>query len=160
MEPREVQEQGPHDAGHNAVRFSLGEELFALPIDDVLEVQEALEVTPLPSAPGFLAGVTNVHGRLASVIRLADILGIKGVRESGGYLVLLVPEKGGMALLVDSSRGFARYSTLEEVVADGDREGSSMIFEGVFRSQERLVSLINPDKLRLWIDRELLKGDD
>lgn len=162
----QVEESGTEEQpepGHNSILFTIGKEVFAIPLEDIDEIYKFEEITPLPTAPDFLAGVINVHGNLASVINLAAVLGLTDSVESD-LTIMLIPEMGGIAIQVDSTSGFARYSVLEEVASGFDstfgNSGEITFVEGVFRTDKGLVSLINPKKLQIWIDGAFSKGDD
>jgi purine-binding chemotaxis protein CheW len=153
-EPREVSSE------HKVVVCTAGKEFFALPLEALAEIYKAQEITPLPLAPDFLAGVINVHGNLASVFSLMEILGL-GKQPDEGLLLILGQEYGGFALLVEGTSGFTSYETLEEITMEAAGEDSSVNFiEGVFRNDGNLITLINPEKLRIWIDNEFAKGED
>ncbi|MCU1719425.1 chemotaxis protein CheW [Pseudomonas sp. 5P_3.1_Bac2] len=51
--------------------LSLGEELFALPIEQVREIIEFSALTHIPLMPEFLRGVLNLRGAVVPVIDLA-----------------------------------------------------------------------------------------
>jgi purine-binding chemotaxis protein CheW len=145
---------------HKVVVCTVGKESFALPLQSLAEIYKAQEITPLPLSPNFLAGVINVHGNLASVFSLAEILGL-GRPPDEGLLLILGQEYGGFALLVEGTSGFTSYVTLEEVTLEVAEAGKSVNFiEGVFRNNGNLITLINPEKLRVWIDNEFAKGED
>lgn len=151
---------GNGQSGHEVVVCAVGREHFALPLESLAEIFRVSDITPLPMSPSFLLGVINVHGSLASVLSLGDILGLAD-RGEGGLLLILTPDHGSIALRVDTTTGFTSYMTLEDVARDSRRkEGSVEIIEGVFRENGILVSLINPEKLRVWIDSRFTKGDD
>ncbi len=144
---------------HEVVVCMLGKEYFALPLDAMAEIYKSPDIMSLPLSPSFMVGIINVHGNLASVISLADVLGLSDDPDMDGLLLILTAEYGGIALLIESTTGFTAYSTLEEVAKEGVGGGSSVEFvEGVFREEGKLVSLINPEKLRVWIDSEFTKG--
>jgi len=60
------------------VGFHVADQVFAVPIMMVQEVLRAVPVTQLPGAPDFLAGVTNLRGRVTPLVDLARMLGIAG----------------------------------------------------------------------------------
>lgn len=64
------------------VGFHVADQVFAVPIMMVQEVLRAVPVTQLPGAPDFLAGVTNLRGRVTPLVDLARMLGI--VVSDGG----------------------------------------------------------------------------
>lgn len=148
------------DPGRDAILFAIGNEYLAIPLDEIAEIHELEGITPLPMAPSFIEGVINVHGILATVISLDRILHISEV-PVGNLLTRLIPERGGIAIRVESSLGMVKYSILEEVTRDmGQVDNQISFIEGVFRSGDKLISLINPSKLCVWIDGALAKGED
>ena len=159
-EELEELEEIEEEPGHDAILFAIGNEYLAIPLEEIAEIHEIEDITPLPMAPPFIEGVINVHGILATVISLDRILNFS--EESAGNLMTrLIPERGGIAIRVESSLGMVKYSVLEEVTREIDQERDQVSFiEGVFRSEDRLISLINPSKLCVWIDGALAKGED
>ena len=57
------------------VRFRVGDESFALPVGQVLEVAELGSLAPVPGAPPSVLGVRNLRGQVLPVIDLAGVLG-------------------------------------------------------------------------------------
>lgn len=55
--------------------FMLGEELFAMAIDDIREIIEYALLTEVPLMPSFLRGVINLRGAVVPVIDLSVRLG-------------------------------------------------------------------------------------
>ncbi|MBB3212854.1 purine-binding chemotaxis protein CheW [Herbaspirillum sp. Sphag1AN] len=55
--------------------FMLGEELFAMAIDDIREIIEYAPLTEVPLMPSFLRGVINLRGAVVPVIDLSVRLG-------------------------------------------------------------------------------------
>ncbi len=146
---------------HEVVVCTVGKEYFALPLDAMAEIYKTVDITPLPLSPSYLVGVINVHGNLASVLSLAGILGLTEDPAADRLLLILTAQYGGVALLIETTTGFTAYTTLEGVARDNVGDvGSVEFIEGVFREDGKLVSLINPEKLRVWIDREFTKGDN
>jgi len=160
LTPASGSEQVPNLPAHKVVVCAVGREHFALPLESLAEIFKISEITPLPLSPSYLVGVINVHGNLASVLSLGRILGLEDTREEG-LLLILTQDHGGFALHVDTTTGFTSYVTLEDLARDAPaKENSVEIIEGVFRDHGKLISLINPEKLRVWIDSKFMKGDD
>ncbi len=57
--------------------FYFGEHIFGLPIDEVIEINRALEITPVPKAPPYVAGVVNLRGQILTAINLAHRIGLQ-----------------------------------------------------------------------------------
>ncbi len=64
------------------VTFYFGKHFFGLPIDEVIEINKALDITPVPLAPGYVSGVINLRGQILTAIDLAARIGLDA-REDG-----------------------------------------------------------------------------
>lgn len=67
--------EAPEDAVE-ALVFSLGTERYAFISEQVREVRAMDQVTLLPSAPAFVAGLINVRGRVVPVLDLRPLFGL------------------------------------------------------------------------------------
>ena len=81
------------------VEFTLGQEHYAFPSSEIQEVFHLTEITPLPSVPPFVLGVTNVRGRILSVIDIRRLLdfGDTGLTNLNQAIIL---QSEGMELAV------------------------------------------------------------
>jgi purine-binding chemotaxis protein CheW len=70
----------------------VGSEHYALSVEDVLEVAEIGDVSPVPGAAAGVLGVRNLRGQVLPVIDLAAVLGIP---RDGEARRLVVAEQGG-----------------------------------------------------------------
>lgn len=59
-----------------AVSFRLNNELYALNILDVQEIIKPIQITVVPLAPRWIAGVINLRGQILPLIHLARRLGL------------------------------------------------------------------------------------
>src|SRR5215212_10563673 len=127
------------------VRFRLGDESFALPVAQVLEVAELGSLARVPGAPPSVLGVRNLRGQVLPVIDLAGVLGTAHARraqrlviteEAGRRAGLAIDEVTDVAELTgplqDAHSPFLSGSTLVE----GDLVGIVDV-EGVFSAVER-----------------------
>lgn len=82
----------------------MGGSSYALPVAAVREVVRLPQVTRVPGLPPFVAGLTNVRGRVLAVLDLRSLLRLDGPR--GDRLVILDGEQdGGANPQVPSARG-------------------------------------------------------
>ncbi|NPA95693.1 MAG: chemotaxis protein CheW [Thermodesulfobacteria bacterium] len=58
------------------VTFYYDKHFFGLPIDDVIEINRTLDVTPVPMAPEYVSGVVNLRGQILTAINLAARIGL------------------------------------------------------------------------------------
>ena len=73
---RDVESAG---SGVKHVLFALDNTQYAVPMENVLELQRLPRITPLPSVPEWLRGVTNLRGDVLSVVDLRSLLGLPPV---------------------------------------------------------------------------------
>jgi chemotaxis signal transduction protein len=69
------------------LQVRVGSEHYALAIEDVLEVDELGEVTPVPGAPRTVLGIRNLRGLVLPVLDLAELLGAPEARPASGLVV-------------------------------------------------------------------------
>ncbi len=87
--------------------FMLGEERFALPIDNVKEVLQYSKPTPVPRTPPYMMGVHNLRGSVVPVVDLRLFLGIK-VSEVTVHTSIVIVEmeiegdEGKIGAIIDS----------------------------------------------------------
>jgi purine-binding chemotaxis protein CheW len=137
------------------VEFTLGPEHYAFPSSAVREVFNLTEITPLPSLPPFVLGVTNVRGHIISVIDIRRFLefGDQGLSNLNRAIILAGE---GMELAVLADRVVGVYASdsnrwqLTMPTLVGKREA---FLGGVTR--ERVVVL---DAEKLLKSRDLLVG--
>lgn len=98
----------------SVVEFMLGYERYALATAWVREVVALRDITPLPGAPAFVAGLISVRGRVVSVVDLKAFFDLpaKGLPELNRVLVV---GNGDLefGLLVDAVNGVSELRTRE-----------------------------------------------
>ncbi len=73
---RSAEERERFESTLNALRFRLGGEWYAIPIQQVQAIRLMTTVTPVPCVPSYYVGVVNLHGRITSVLDLQVFLGL------------------------------------------------------------------------------------
>jgi purine-binding chemotaxis protein CheW len=83
------------------VTLGIDREIFAVPVETVLEILDMREVFRVPDAPAHLAGLIDVRGRSVPVIDLRVKLGLPAaaVTETTRIMVLEVPVDGRQLVL-------------------------------------------------------------
>jgi len=75
--------------------FKLGNELFAINVEQVREVLEVSTITRVPTAPDYMRGVVNVRGKAIPVVDLRLRFGLPATVDSVSTRVIV------MELLLD-----------------------------------------------------------
>lgn len=100
-------------------------ERYALPVQDVREVETRGELTPVPGAPAVVAGIRNLRGAVLPVVELAGALGL-GAAEGP---VLVVAEADGLvaALAVGEVIGVEPLPAPLEAVDEPGLRGRALV---------------------------------
>lgn len=122
-----LQEPRAGDISGNAAKivliFSLGEERYAFPGEQVREVRPLGQITPLPGTPAFVAGLMNVRGRIVPVIDLCAFFDLARSprpvekEDDDGAMVLIIESPHGEVGLLTT--GHPQVRALEHTSAAG-----------------------------------------
>lgn len=94
--PPEERERG--DA-LEALVFRLGDECYAFRTEQVVEVRPMNQLTPLPTAPAFVAGLVNVRGRIVPVVDPRPLFGLPALPDAVRAVILVSSSRGTVGLL-------------------------------------------------------------
>lgn len=98
----------------SVVEFLLAKEKYAIESIYIQEIQPLLDLTPLPTTPKFILGITNLRGQILSVMNLKiffDLLDTD-IKNSPKLIIVSVGEMT-LAFLADDVIGQNRISLLD-----------------------------------------------
>lgn len=121
------------------VRVSVGSEVYAMPVEHVLEVADLGEVTTMPGAPAEVLGLRKLRGQIVPVIDLGFVFGIGRSKD---------PRR----LVVAESFGRRAGFAIDEVrdvgeLADSIEESDSNLLVGSALVGEELVGIVDVPRL-------------
>lgn len=131
------------------VSFHVSDQVFAVPIMLVQEVLRAVPATKLPAAPPFLAGVTNLRGRVTPLVDLASLLGIPvGQDHEDRFLIVCRVHDMQIGLLVraidtmyKAPRGDIEWNIEAQVGVSAD------LMAGLLKADDRLIKILSVNRL-------------
>lgn len=131
------------------VVFTLNHEDFAVPIEQVREINRLVQITPLPKAPQSILGLINLRGRVIPVVSLRERFGLpRGETNDASRIV--VGEVGGQTVgfLVDAVTEVMRLdgSCIEpspQAVSGID----STFIKGLGKMDDRIIILLDLTKV-------------
>ncbi len=136
--------------------FYVGDDFFGIEVMKVQEVTGAPKVIPVPLAPGFVSGLINLRGQLATAVGLRELFGISNAHESekmtvvcrmDGNLVSLVVDEIGDVVEVDG-RGFELPPDTMPVVV-------KRFVKGIYKLNGTLLSVLDLDKVSQELSPQL-----
>jgi purine-binding chemotaxis protein CheW len=88
------------------VQFHLGGQCYAIPLEKVVRIVRAVEVTPLPHAPAAVMGVVDVEGRIFPVFNVRHRVGLpeKDIEPTDQFLLARTLRRA-VALVIDEANG-------------------------------------------------------
>jgi len=129
--------------------FVLGEEMFAMPIEDIREIIEFSSLTEVPLMPNFLRGVINLRGAVVPVIDLSVRFGraqTPVAKRTCIVIMELMQEQQGLLLgvMVDAVRAVLTVEDekIEPPLSFGARLRADFI-EGMINIKDRFVVVLD-----------------
>lgn len=129
--------------------FTVGRQLFGLPLTGVSDVLDARPLTPVPLAPPEVAGSLNLRGRIITAIDVRRRLGLPAAPPDAEHMSIVTDSDGELFNLIVDSVG--------EVLAVGDEqyEDNPVTLEpawrrfsaGIYRLNEGLMVVLNVEPL-------------
>lgn len=134
----------PHLSGEGPrhVVFSLGEELFAVPIGAVQEVLPIPAITPVPRAPKWLLGVINRRGNILGVVDIRAVLSCANCESSpAARLLVVTTERFTLALKVDSVEEIVGIHSDDTIPAETTHTRKTIVERAYLRGG-KLISML------------------
>lgn len=133
------------------VTFTLGEQVFALQIDSVVQVIPMLKLTLLPQAKDVIEGVINIHGQIVPMLSARRIFGWPTLPPQLNTPILIIrANQQVMGLIVDEMNDVVPFAadkiaTADQVMPQGKK--SPAVLKGVAYIGSKSVILIDTDHL-------------
>jgi purine-binding chemotaxis protein CheW len=152
-----VAETDRPQASRNLIMFRLDRQVFALPIESIIQIVEMVTVVPIPQVNHSVEGVINYHGKAIPAVNLSRHLGLP-VAPLGVDTHIIVANSDGrtVGLLVDAVLSVdelpgAHIARPGDILPDG--LGEVPFLSGVAHTAEGMVFVL--DLERLFLDQPL-----
>ena len=129
--------------------FTVGTQIFGLPLAGVSDVLDARPLTPVPLAPPEVAGSLNLRGRIITAIDVRRRLGLPAMTPGAGHMSIVTESDGELFNLIVDAVG--------EVIAvsDDQYEDNPVTLDaawrrlsaGIYRLDEGLMVVLNVEPL-------------
>lgn len=136
---------GQEEATLWVAEFPVGDERFAVPLEDLRAAIPLRMVTPVPMSPPEAIGVVRYQGEVLTAFSLASLLGVRGWKEDPA--VLIVVERGGGRKVALDCEQIPKPVALPLSLVESARSTSAGPFAEVVLQDLKQVNLINVDRL-------------
>jgi purine-binding chemotaxis protein CheW len=139
--------------------FHLDERHFGLALVQVQRVVRAVDITPLPQAPGIILGVISLHGIIVPVLNVRVRFGFPQREVDINDQFIIANTRGRtVALVVSGVKGIIEYPA-DKIVATEKFLHPTRQVEGLIQLEDGLVLIHDLDRfLSLDEVRELERG--
>ena len=142
-----------------AITFLVSGSLFGMETSQVQEVVRFTAITPVHHAASCVVGVMNLRGHISTVVDLSARLGLGQAASTGERRIIIVEWMGErIGLVVDEMQDVLAVDRGSIGPApENVRSAQSHRMTGVFRSGDRIVAMLDLDKV-LTLDGDIARG--
>lgn len=154
QEQEEAREEKTQEANLEAVIFKMGKEEYAFNIEDVSEIIDMTEITPVADSVEHIKGVINIRGQVISIASLYTILSLKENHELDQQIIVTEVNGNRVGFVVD------KVNDVRGVMDDEIREEEKKrLFSNILQLEDgkRLVMMFDTTKLFSYL---ALEGKD
>lgn len=132
------------------ITFYIGNILCGIPITEIQEINKQIgNLTPVPKAPEYVAGVLNLRGMIVTIVDIGKKLGLAPItldKKSRNVIVHYGDELVG--ILVDQVSEVISSDTDEIEPAPANLGGvQGDYFSGVLKTEKFLIGILNINKV-------------
>ncbi len=142
------------DQHQQIVNFTVGGVNYGVPVDQVREVRDMQSVTPVPGAPSYVKGVTNLRGQIITVIDLRKRLELADNGKGGEKIIVIEMDNLAVGVVVDS---VTEVSTIagKNIEKEATTTLDSRYVLGIGKEGDRLVVILDLRKVITGIEDKL-----
>jgi len=143
------------------VGFYLGEDEYAVYIHKVREIYAMTEIRKVPKAPQFVEGVINLRGTIVPIIDLRKRFDLASNDSKQAAKILIVElGKNQVGMIVDNVSEVMKFYTdeIEKAPPMFSSNISSQYVQGVAKLDEKLIILLDVEKLLSFEEQSVLKN--
>jgi purine-binding chemotaxis protein CheW len=148
MKQEEVRNHTNHVRQVQIVVFRLGDEEYALNIDQIKEVVITPSITRVPQKPSFIKGVANIRGNIIAMIDLEEKFDLRKTIDdhAGNNFTLVIDSSeykmGVLVKEVPNTLSIAE-SAIEEFTMGVDSSAEQSYIKGIVKLEKRLIVMID-----------------
>lgn len=127
------------------VIFKLNNEQFAVETAKVQSINDAMEITRVPKAPRHIKGLINLRGNVISLLDINLLLDVPKEEEKQNNIIILEMEDELVGITVDQVDEVLDVE--EDIIEKISDDRKKAYIEGIINFKDRIVTLIDIDKL-------------
>jgi len=142
---------------HKFTIFKIGDEIFGIGIDRVVEILKVQKIFTIPGLPEFLSGVMSVRGNIVPVMDLRRRFGIKPAGNKERIIIVRYGQEK-ISFLVDDIKEILSLTPEEIRTPPSIFKGfKTEYLTGLGKHGERIIILLNIDNLLTSEEKIILR---
>lgn len=129
------------------VIFKLNDEQFAVETAKVQSINDMMEITKVPKAQSHIKGLINLRGNIISLLDINLLLDVEKKENSQSNIIILEIQEEMVGITVDQVDEVLDIE--EDIIEKGEDERKKGYIKGVINFKDRIVTLIDIEKLLL-----------
>lgn len=129
------------------VIFRLKDEQFAVETEKIQSINDNMEITKVPNAPAYIKGLVNLRGNIISLLDINLLLKVQNHENEQENIIILKLEEELVGVTVDNVDEVIDINP--DVIEKVDEENKKDYIKGVINFKDKIVTLIDIDKLLL-----------
>ena len=126
------------------VVFRLGEEHFAVETERVTGINVMMTVTRVPKAPSYIKGLSNLRGRIKSLVDINLLLNLKDDTKQDNIIILKVEDEE-IGISVDEVEEVLDID--EKSIQKVESNANKQYIKGIINIDDKLLTIIDIDNL-------------
>ena len=127
------------------VIFRLKDEQFAVETAKVQSINDYMVITKVPKAPDYIKGLINLRGNVISLLDLNLLLNKYNGNDDRNNIIIIKLQEEEVGITVDEVNEVLDID--EKIIERVEDERKLPYIKGVLNFKERIVTLIDIDKL-------------
>lgn len=138
-----------HQGEIEYVTVMIGDQLFGIAIDRVHDVFAANSLTRVPLAPGEIAGILNLRGRIVTAIDMRKRLDLPPLKDNANQMAVGIEFRGeSYGLLIDQVGEVMKLSAAQQEPVPVNLDTHwKRVAAGVYRLEEDLLIVLDIDRV-------------
>jgi purine-binding chemotaxis protein CheW len=130
------------------VTFYMGEFLFGVPAEKIMEINKDIEITPVPLSDDYILGIMNLRGQIVTTIDLAKKIKLNAEIIPKVNVIIKNEDEAPVSFVVEKVGEILEIPVVKLERPPEKIEGLSKEYiKNVYQLPERLVLILDIDKI-------------
>lgn len=140
------------------IGFTLNNNEYTVPISKVQEIIKMPQITKLPQSAYYVEGITNMRGKVITIVNIKKMLNISDEQKSD-KVIILASGRMSFGILVDSITGVITIDQASIEPSENLMKEHLDRVDGVAKVDDRLLVMLDPKKVIPVEDMHLFEDE-